>query len=329
MVLEDESVEVVCACLDMVTELLKSCKQGVTNLPGLCDDIIQCVHNVIQSKCACMDNDLVGDANEEDDYEEAEQDEVLFEYAGDILPNLGLALNDPSKFKTYFAGMLSHLLKKSKDKCSTAEKSFAAGSLAECMEPLHGTLEPFAGHILPVFTRLAFDEDDDVRNNAIFGMGELVLHAGPPMNQHFGKILETLSKLLVNEKAARVLDQIVGAVCRLILSNKALVPLEQVLPVVFQNVPMKEDMDEYETFFNAIQLLYVEGYQSQIVQILPKIVECGLHALNNSDDEDMKKDKVFPPIKLFLARLNMDHPDQLKTVLNSFPAELTAVVALA
>ena len=193
---------------------------------------------------------------------------------------------------------------------------------------MHGTLEPFAGHILPVFTRLAFDEDDDVRNNAIFGMGELVLHAGPPMNPHFGKILETLSKLLVNEKSARVLDQILGAVCRLILSNKALVPLEQVLPVVFQNVPMKEDMDEYETFFNAIQLLYVEGYQSQIVQILPKIVECGLHALN-SDDEDMKKDKVFPPIKLFLARLNMDHPDQLKTVLNSFPAELTAVVALA
>ena len=136
MVLEDESVEVVCACLDMVTELLKSCKQGVTNLPGLCDDIIQCVHNVIQSKCACMDNDLVGDVNEDDDDEEAEQDEVLFEYAGDILPNLGLALNDPSKFKNYFAGMLSHLLKKSKDKCSTAEKSFAAGSLAECMEPV-------------------------------------------------------------------------------------------------------------------------------------------------------------------------------------------------
>ena len=102
---------------------------------------------------------------------------------------------------------------------------------------------------MPVFTRLAFDEDDDVRNNAIFGMGELVLHAGPPMNPHFGKILETLSKLLVNEKSARVLDQIVGAVCRLILSNKALVPLEQVLPVVFQNVPLKEDMDEYETFF--------------------------------------------------------------------------------
>ena len=35
MVVEDEAVDVVCACLDMIAELLKTCKQGITNIPGM------------------------------------------------------------------------------------------------------------------------------------------------------------------------------------------------------------------------------------------------------------------------------------------------------
>ena len=327
MVLEDVDVDVVCACLDMIAELLKSCKQGVTNIPGACDDIIQCVHNVIQSKCAVMDSDCCDEATPQDccDDMEAEQDEILFEYAGDILPNLGIAINDANQFKTYFAGMLAHLLKKAKNKATTVEKSFAAGSLAECMEPLRGALDPFVPHVLPVFLRLAFDEDDDVRNNAIFGMGELALHGGPVMNQNFNQLLDTLSKLLASEKAPRVIDQIVGAVCRLILANKTLVPLNQVVPVVFKNIPLRDDMDEYETLFNAFQLLYADGcLQGQDSQSLVKIVECAIHVTNSV--EDFNKDKIIPLVKSFLQRLNQDQPDQLKSVLDSFPAEQTAAL---
>merc|ERR1719411_1268916 len=113
-----------------------------------------------------MDSDVVNERdhdNDQDSCDEAEQDEVLFEYAGDILPSLGLALDNPIQFKPYFAGMLAHLVKKTKAKCTTAEKSFAAGSLAECMEPLRGQLEPFVNHIMPIFIKLINDEDDDVR----------------------------------------------------------------------------------------------------------------------------------------------------------------------
>merc|ERR1712242_88233 len=104
----------------MIAELLKCCKQGVTNIPGHCEEIIQCMHNVLQSKCACMDSDVVNERdhdNDQDSCDEAEQDEVLFEYAGDILPSLGLALDNPIQFKPYFAGMLAHLVKKTKAKC--------------------------------------------------------------------------------------------------------------------------------------------------------------------------------------------------------------------
>lgn len=57
-----------------------------------------------------------------------------------------------------------------------AEKSFSAGVLAVCMEPLKGALEPFVPHLYPTFTTLMRDSDNEVRNNAIFGLGELVFH---------------------------------------------------------------------------------------------------------------------------------------------------------
>jgi len=321
MVVKDVDVDVVCACLDTITDLLKTCKQGITNINGLSEEVIQVMHNVINSKCACMDSDIVNDNinDQEDDVEdEAEQDEILFEYAGDILPSLGLALGDPAKFKSYFAGMLAHLMKKSKNKCTTAEKSFAAGSLAECMEPLHGQLEPFVSHILPVFLKLVHDEDDDVRNNSIFGLGELVLHAGQVMFEHFTNLLGVLSKLLAEEKAPRVLDQIVGAVCRLILANKALVPLEAVVPVILQQLPLREDLDEYETVFKTFILLFSDG-NPLVVNAIPQIMHFSMEIFTT--DEEFSQEKVLPPVRAVLRNLQNSAPEQFQAVLANLPAE--------
>ena len=170
---------------------------------------------------------------------------------------------------------------------------------------------------MPIFLKMAFDEDDDVRNNAVFGIGELVLHAGTIMHQHFNQILDILSKLMIKEEGPRCLDQIVGATCRLILANKNLIPMEQVFPVICQKTPLREDMDEYKTLFETFQLLYVGGMQPQILQITPKIIECALHVMHS--DEEFDKEKVWASAKCLLDRLNQDHPDQFKSFLTSFP----------
>ena len=66
-----------------------------------------------------------------------------------------------------------------------------------------------------LFIRFMNDANKDVRNNAIFGLGELALNAGPGvMVQHYPTILQTLSNHLSKGDEARCVDQIVGAVCR-------------------------------------------------------------------------------------------------------------------
>ena len=151
----------------------------------------------------------------EDDDEEAEQDEMLFECAGDVLPALGRAMT-ADQFVPIVLGLLPLVLKKTRKQCSSAERSFAVGTLADCVEPLAGRLEQFLPHAMPIFNEVIGDEEDDLRNNGVYGLGELVLWGGDLMVSHYNQILSNLSTLLAKESAPRVIDQIVGAVARFV-----------------------------------------------------------------------------------------------------------------
>ena len=62
--------------------------------------------------------------------------------------------------------------------CTPAEKSFGVGSTAECLESLAGHLNNYVEPLLTMFLGMTKDEDEDVRNNAVYGAGELALHGG-------------------------------------------------------------------------------------------------------------------------------------------------------
>jgi len=64
---------------------------------------------------------------------------IHFQYAGDVIPNLGRAMN-PVTFASYFANLAPMIFKKTRNNCTPAEKSFGVGSMAECMESLDGQL---------------------------------------------------------------------------------------------------------------------------------------------------------------------------------------------
>ena len=91
--------------------------------PGFC----------VQGECACQEQD--DEEGMEEDEEISEQDEAIFEYAGDVLPSLGQAMT-PETFAPYFTGCLPQLLKKMKPHCSIAERSFAVGTMADCVKAL-------------------------------------------------------------------------------------------------------------------------------------------------------------------------------------------------
>ena len=179
--------------------------------------IVACVQKIMKGECACQDAEEA-EGGDEGAEEEAEQDEMLFEYAGEVLPTLGRALN-PATFAPYFTGLLPMLLKKTIKHCSVAEQSFAVGAIADSLEPLQGVLQPFLQHLLPLFVEMIKDSEDDVRNNAVYGLGEAVLWGGEAGTPHISTILANVSKLLQHESCPRVIDQCVGALSRCIVAQ--------------------------------------------------------------------------------------------------------------
>ena len=192
VVKDEEEHQVVTSALDITAEILKQCGAAATRDQGNIDKVLSCVKRIMKGECACQDVEL-----EDGDEEEAEQDEMLFEYAGEIIPNLGKAMT-PATFAPYFSGLLPMLLKKTKKNASISERSFSVGAIAESVQPLcgGGVLAALLPHILPMLGDMCRDPEDDCRNNAVYGLGELLLWGGQEVSQHRDTILVSLSQML-------------------------------------------------------------------------------------------------------------------------------------
>ena len=106
--------------------------------------IVACVQKIMKGECACQHVEEAEGVDEGAE-EEAEQDEMLFEYAGEVLPTLGRALN-PATFDPCFTGLLPMRI---------------AIAIADSLEPLQGVLQPFLQHMLPLFVEMIKDSEDD------------------------------------------------------------------------------------------------------------------------------------------------------------------------
>ncbi|KAJ8865995.1 hypothetical protein PR048_033519 [Dryococelus australis] len=164
----DEERSVVMTALDVYCDLLAEVKAPVLEGEGHTDAIINCVMDVMSYKTECQDKD-----DGESDDPDAEQDEVLIECAGNIVPNLGKAMS-PDDFAMYFTNLLPLFTAKTKKVCTMAQRSFSVGTLAESLQALGPRVRQFIPQLLPLFLHMMKDESDEVRNNAIFGIGELV-----------------------------------------------------------------------------------------------------------------------------------------------------------
>lgn len=91
--------------LDAYAELLKEVGRDALVGEGHREAIMNCVIDVMTNKTSCQDQDQEVEDTEDT---EAEQDEILLECAGDIIPNFGKAI-DPDDFVLYFPNIFTLL----------------------------------------------------------------------------------------------------------------------------------------------------------------------------------------------------------------------------
>uniref|UniRef100_A0A6I8P8H9 Importin 4 n=2 Tax=Ornithorhynchus anatinus TaxID=9258 RepID=A0A6I8P8H9_ORNAN len=302
---------VVMGVLEALGGLLKSCGALALRAPGRLEDLCAALGAVLHKRTACQDDD-----DEDDDEEEqAEYDAMLLEHAGEAIPALAAAAGGET-FAPFFAGFLPLLLRKAKPSCSVAEKSFAVGTLAEAVQGLGPASAQFVSRLLPALLEAAREPDPEVRSNAVFGLGVLAEHGGPPAQACFGKILGSLSSLLAHERHGRVLDNICGALARLLLSGLPGKPPHQVLPTLLRSLPLREDMEEWSTVSRCLCFLYRDRPQ-QVVETAPELLRvCSLVLGSDRLPQDSQA-----ALRLLVTQLAQHHADHFQRALGSLPPE--------
>merc|ERR1712048_1021467 len=144
-------------------------------------------------------------------------------------------------------------------KNNLCKKNWASGTVAEMIQKTGPAVTPFAETLLTYFLKGLKDPSADCVSNCVFGIGALAEACGPALAGHYPKFLEVLAPLLKENGDGRTMDNVLGAVARMIKTQPDAVNLSLVLPAFVQWLPLREDMEENVTVYSCLRQLLTAG----------------------------------------------------------------------
>jgi len=154
-------------------------------------------------------------------------------------------------------------------------------------------ITPMTEPLLELFYRALSDEEAEVQCNAAFAAGLLVEHSQKDLSPQYLHLLSAIRPLFEvppNPSLSRwkAHDNAAGAVSRLIVRNAAAVPLDHVLPVVINALPLRHDFLENPPVFKAIFHLFgtnpqaLHPYSDKLLEVFRAVLEpSGLDQIND------------------------------------------------
>ncbi|XP_011501436.1 PREDICTED: importin-4-like [Ceratosolen solmsi marchali] len=309
----DEERSVVMQALDACSELLEQLKSNMLVGTGHKEAIMNCITDVMLGRTECQDPDGLGTEGDGDEGE-AEHDELLFECAGQLLTNLGKVISSED-FALYLQTIFPILIKRLRNNFSEAQRSFSIGTILECLPALKQQVSAFVTELFPIFVKFTNDTCNEVRSNAIFGLGELAFYGKETVYPHYLQILQVLSTAIAKEAHGGARDNIIGAIARLIITNHTIIPLEQVFPVFVNHLPLKDDLEENKTVFKSVLVLYRNG-NTILKPHINRLLKISLDVFENTNIDDETKQVIA----VFIRLVQMDFPNEW----NSFYGQLSA-----
>jgi hypothetical protein len=279
---------------------------------GYLDNVSQLAMQILEQKALCQ-QDPDQDEEEEAPEDQAEYDSVLISSAGDLVSSLAnvLASDFAQAFDT-FLPLISRYYKKNR---SLSDRSSAIGCLAEIIAGMKSSISPWTEPLLELFYRALGDPDAEVQSNAAFASGMLVENSEKDLSPQYGPLLAALHPIFVvsaNAPAPRLnaRDNACGAVARLIVKNASALPLDKVLPLFIDALPLKNDLLENKPVFRAIFHLFQVSPQL-LTPYMDKLLAVFAYVLDPNTEEQIPEDTCGELINLVRA-LNLQVPAQIQ-----------------
>lgn len=193
----------------------------------------------------------------------------------------------------------------------------AIGSLGEIITGLKGSVTAYVQPLFELIYLGLTDDEAEVRSNAAFAAGVLIEN----MDAQLGfddavKLLTALRPFFVNPEGqppavGAAKDNAAGAVARIILKDSNVVPLDQVLPILFEALPLKNDFVENRVVFRCIFALFQNAASDAkilpaLLQHIDRLLAVFSYVLDESREEQLGKDTREQLVALVRHLTSMD-----------------------
>ncbi|KAL8136315.1 hypothetical protein V2J09_002316 [Rumex salicifolius] len=210
--------------------------------------------------------------------EENEQEEEVFDQVGEILGSLIKTFK--SSFLPFFDELTSYLTPMwGKDKTSE-ERRIAICIFDDIAEQCRDAALKYYDMYLPFLFEACSDENPDVRQAAVYGLGVCAEFGGPVFKPLVGEALSRLNVLIQHPSAQQsenvmAYDNAVSALGKICKFHKDSIDAIQVLPAWLNCLPIKGDLIEAKVVHDLLCSM-VERSDRELLgpnnQYLPKIV---------------------------------------------------------
>ena len=180
---------------------------------------------------------------------------------------------------------------------------------------MKGAITPHTQPLLELFYLALSDSEITVLSDAAFAIGLLVENSQVDLSQQYLQLLGALRPLFVVTPDSPALklnakDNAAGAVGRLILRNTAAIPLDQVLPVFIDGLPLKNDYLENRPVFRALFHLFSTN-GSALYPFMDHLLLVFAYVLGSPGEEQITEGIRTELIHL-IALINQEVPEKVQ-----------------
>ena len=253
-----------------VASTLKLCGPAILTQDKFAERTTSILASIVTRTHPCQQD--LGDDDDHEDLEEEESSEydwLVIDTALDVVIGLSAALG--GQFSELWKIYQKPVLKFASSQ-TNYERSTAIGVIAECTANMGNAITPYTDTLLKLLLHRLSDEDPETKSNAAYAVGLLVFHstASSTYLPYFNTILSKLEPLLQTHHA-RTLDNACGCVSRMIMAHPDKVPVDDIMPVIVEQLPLTEDYEENKPIFECITGLY-KHQNSTIIGLTQELI---------------------------------------------------------
>jgi importin-4 len=165
-------------------------------------------------------------------------------------------------FTNFSAEFFDAMMKFAKASRPASDRAMAIGCFAEMIQFMGNSEQSINQHVpvvLPIIIQGLKDQaSGGVCRNAAFGIGMIAESNPNVIRPYIASILNDLSPMfnVAHEQDSAIADNACSAVARIMMACPDAVPMDQVLPIYLNALPLKSDFTENDNVYKCLAVLF-------------------------------------------------------------------------